>query len=65
MLEADLAPLAFPLGGSEVPALGARGVAVLGVEITISGIMMGLVFDVAVAWFELSPTNSTDFSGTP
>ena len=63
MLEADLAPLAFPLGGSEVPALGARGVAVLGVEITIRG--MGLVFDVAVAWFELSPTNSTDFSGTP
>ena len=63
MLEAELAPLAFPSGGAEVPALGAWDVAVLGVEITIRG--MGLVFDVTVAWFELSPTDSAVRIGTP
>ena len=51
--EADLPPLDFPLGRAGVPSLGARGVAVLGILITIRG--LGLSLEVPEAWVELLP----------
>jgi hypothetical protein len=60
---ADLPPLAFPLDGADVPTLGARGVVVLAVLITIR--WLGLSLEVPVAWVELLPMSSPGRIGTP